>query len=435
MNLSIIVLAAGKGTRMNSVKPKVFHEVGNSPMIYHVLQTAEKLSPRSVSLVISKELFSCKKKISKKFKKIKFIEQKTQLGTANAVAQAVSTNKIADDITLILYGDTPLISAQTIKKCIQNFKNKKLDLCVLSMISPVKNHRYGRIILEDGKLQKIVESIETNSQQKKINLCNSGVILINSNLLASNIGKIKNHNKKKEYYLTDIVKIFNDQKFKVNHFECPFYEMIGVNCKKELSIVEMKFQEAIRENFLKRGVTLIDRDSVFFSHDTIIGKDVIIYPNVYLGKNVKIGNNVKIKSFCHIDNTIIKNNIEVGPFARLRDNVFIDSGSKIGNFVEIKKSDIKKDVKISHLSYIGDAQIGDYTNIGAGMITCNFDGKKKNKTIIGDNCFIGSNTSLIAPIQVKDNSLIGAGTVADKDVPTQTIVYRKSELVKKMKKS
>ncbi len=434
MNLSIIVLAAGKGTRMHSAKPKVFHEVGSFPMIYHVLQTAEELSPKKVSLVISKELVPFKKKIIDRFRKINFVEQKVQCGTANAVRQALSKNKPMNDISLILYGDTPLISSQTLRKLISNFNNRRLDLCVLSMIPPSKNHKYGRIIIEDGKFKKIVESVEAKTEEKKINLCNSGIMLVNSNLLFSNIGKIKNNNKKKEYYLTDIVKIFNDKGLSVNHIECSFHETLGVNCKKELSIVETHFQKTKRQSFLKKGVTLINANSIFFSFDTIIGKDVIIYPNVFIGKNVKIGNNIKIKSFCHIENTIIKDNVDVGPFARLRDHVFIDSGTKIGNFVEIKKSKIKRNVKISHLSYIGDAQIGDYTNIGAGMITCNFDGKKKNNTIIGNNCFIGSNSSLIAPINVKDNSVIGAGTVADKDVPTQTIVYRRSELVKKVKK-
>ena len=179
---------------------------------------------------------------------------------------------------------------------------------------------------------------------------------------------------------------------------------------------------------------MIDPSTVYISYDTSIGKDVIIYPNVYIGKKVKIGNNIKIKAFSHIESSEIKDNVEIGPFARTRDEVILDKGVKVGNFVEIKKSKIKKDVKISHLSYLGDSEIGNKTNIGAGAITCNFDGKKKHKTIVGDNCFIGSNTSLIAPIKVKENSIIGAGTAIDKDIPTGTVVYRKSELVKKNKK-
>ena len=216
--------------------------------------------------------------------------------------------------------------------------------------------------------------------------------------------------------------------------ESSYHEFLGVNDKSDQALVEYQFQKMLRKKFLNKGVTMIDPSSIFFSGDTEIGKDVIIHPNVYFGPNVKIGNEVEIKGFCHIENTVIKDRAAVGPFARLRDETNIDKDAKIGNFVEIKKSNIKNNVKISHLSYIGDAYIGENSNIGAGMITCNYDGIKKNKTFIGENCFIGSNTSLIAPIKISNNSIIGASTVVDKNIPQGTTVYRKSELVKKNNK-
>ena len=218
------------------------------------------------------------------------------------------------------------------------------------------------------------------------------------------------------------------------HILYPHYQFLGVNDKIDQTIVENEFQKIARKKFLKQGVTLIDPNTVYFSNDTKIGKDVIIHPNVYFGSNVEIGNDVEIRGFCHIENTVIKDGVSLGPFARLRDDTKIDKEAKIGNFVEIKKSNIKSNVKISHLSYIGDANIEKNSNIGAGMITCNYDGYKKNKTFIGENCFIGSNTSLIAPITISKKSIIGAGTVIDKNIPEGTTVYRKSELIKKNNK-
>ena len=239
---------------------------------------------------------------------------------------------------------------------------------------------------------------------------------------------------KRVSFLTDLVEILDKENYKVSYFNSRIGEAMGVNNKTDLAKAERKFQDDMREKFLKKGVTIIDPCTVYFSKDTKIGKDVIVHPNVVFGPKVKIGNSVVIKSFSHIESSSIGDNAIVGPFVRLRDESIIGSQSKIGNFVEIKKSKIKKNVKISHLSYIGDSSIEKNTNIGAGTITCNYDGLKKNKTFIGENCFIGSNTSLIAPIKIKKDSIIGAGTVVDKNIQEGTVVYRKSQLIKKNKK-
>ena len=335
------------------------------------------------------------------------------------------------DLSLILCGDASLISQNSLKKFIDKFKKTKSDLCVLSMIPPYSNHSYGRLIIKNDYVEKIIEKSELKANQNYENLCNTGIMLVKTKYLKK-LKKVKNSNsKKKEFYLTDLVEIFNNDGLKVSHFVSPHYQFLGVNDKIDQTIVENEFQKIARKKFLKQGVTLIDPNTVYFSNDTKIGKDVIIHPNVYFGSNVEIGNDVEIRGFCHIENTVIKDGVSLGPFARLRDDTKIDKEAKIGNFVEIKKSNIKSNVKISHLSYIGDANIEKNSNIGAGMITCNYDSYKKNKTFIGENCFIGSITSLIAPITISKKSIIGAGTVIDKNIPEGTTVYRKSELIKK----
>ncbi len=435
MSLSIIILAAGQGLRMNSEIPKVFHSVGNYPMIYHVLDLSQKLKPSSTTLVVSNKLKSFEKSLIKRYQKIKFEYQKKPLGTANAVITALNNKEIIKKKnTIILYGDTPLITYETLSKALNDFKRKKLDLSILSMIENDTNNSYGRLVFKKSKLKKIVEKSELNFKQKNILLCNSGIMLIKTKLLNEKLKQVKNKNEKREFFLTDLVEILDKENYKVSYFNSRIGEAMGVNNKTDLAKAERKFQDDMREKFLKKGVTIIDPCTVYFSKDTKIGKDVIVHPNVVFGPKVKIGNSVVIKSFSHIESSSIGDNAIVGPFVRLRDESIIGSQSKIGNFVEIKKSKIKKNVKISHLSYIGDSSIEKNTNIGAGTITCNYDGLKKNKTYIGENCFIGSNTSLIAPIKIKKDSIIGAGTVVDKNIQEGTVVYRKSQLIKKNKK-
>ncbi len=435
MLLSIVVLAAGKGTRMGSKNPKVFHNVGNYPMIYHVLKTAKSLIPKNLVIVVSSSLNQYLDDIKQKFKNIDFAIQAKQLGTGDAIKSALKISKFVEtDVTLILYGDTPLISKQTLKNSLLNFQKKKMDLCILSMRPRTNENSYGKLKIENGKLKKIIESSESTLDDKKIQLCNSGIMIIKTDLLKKNLGKIKSNNSKREFFLTDIVEIMSKSNFSVDHIECNYVETLGINDKVDLSKVEFEFQNIFRRKVLAQGVSLIDPKTIYFSFDTKIGTDSIIYPNVFFGPGVTIGKNVIIKSFSHIENAEIYNDSSIGPFARIRDHTKINKDVKIGNFVEIKKSTIKDGVKISHLSYVGDAMIGENTNIGAGTITCNFDGVRKNKTFIGPNCLVGSNSSLIAPLKVEKNSIIGAGTVVNKDISNNLTVYRRSELVKKKNK-
>ena len=435
MSLSIIILAAGRGERMKSETPKIFHKVGNYPMLYHVLDTSESLKPKNITLVISKNINDHLDEVSKKYKKVNYALQKNQLGTADAVLAAFQNKEsLKPEITLILYADTPLISKDTLNRCLKNFKNKKNDLSILSMDPNNFDHSYGRLITYGNQLKKIVEKSELKNKEKTIKLCNSGIMMVKTRHLIEKLKRIKNQNNKKEFFLTDIVEIMNDENLKVSHMQVNSNETLGVNDKRDLAEVEKQFQENFRNFTLNKGITMIDPKTVYFSADTKIEKDVVIHPNVFIGLGVSIGKNVEIRSYCHLEDSKIHDNVSIGPFARLRNGTIVNKDSKIGNFVEIKKSKIAKNVKISHLSYIGDAELGSGVNIGAGSITCNYDGLKKNKTFIGNDCFIGSNSSLIAPIKIRNNSIIGAGTVVDKNIKEDTVVYRKSELIKKNKK-
>ncbi len=432
MFLSVIILAAGKGARMNSSKPKVFHEIANHSLLYHVIDSIKQLKPNFFNIVVSNEILNKTKEISNLYRdqNLKFTIQKKPLGTGHAV-KCVKDLKFVNvnDVTLILFADTPLIKINTLKKLVLKCKNKA-DLTILTM-QPEDPKNYGRVVLKNGLVEKIVEFSEATSEDKKILLCNSGVMAVKTKLLLNFLDHLKSNNSKKEFFLTDLVDIFVKNKKTVVYHKCHYEETLGVNDRYDLHKINKIFQKYKYETLCKNGVSILDKNSVYFSYDTKIGKDSVIYPNVYFGKNVKVGKNVKIKSFSDLEDVFIAENCEIGPFARIRSHTDIRKNTRIGNFVELKKSKISQNVKISHLSYIGDASIDLNTNIGAGTITCNYDGKNKNKTVIGENCFIGSNSSLIAPIKIKKNSIVGAGTVLKNDVSRNTTVFRQSKLVKK----
>ncbi len=433
MSLSIIVLAAGKGSRMLSSKPKVLHEVGNYPMLFHILDTVSFIKNNSINMVISKSFSEYKDLIISKYNKITFSIQNKQNGTADAVKCSFNEKNINSETTLVLCGDTPMISKKTLGDALNKFYRNKLDLCVISMEPDNKINSYGKLKFQNKKLIGIIEQSEI-SKNDVLNICNSGIMIFKTKRLIENLRFISNKNRKKEFFLTDLVKIFHNKNLLIDHFSCKFQETLGVNSMNDLAIVNNEFQKNKRHFFLSKGVVMQAPETVYFSYDTRIGKNVIIQPNVYFGQGVNIKDGVTIRSFSYLDNVIVFNDALIGPYARIRDGVRIKKNSKIGNFVEIKKSDVDENVKISHLSYIGDSKINENSNVGAGAITCNYDGVKKNKTIIGKNCFIGSNTSLVAPLNIKKGSVIGAGTVVNKDIPNETIVYRKSELIKKNKK-
>ena len=428
---SFLILAAGKGTRMKSIKPKVLHEVAGKPIISHIidkiLSIRNNISIDRISVVLGKESRDIKFYIENNYKDIDIIIQNNQLGTADAVLAAESTFKNYKGKLIILCGDTPLITSKLLLDLRKLSKNFRLGLSGFKAKNP---KGYGRIVLNNtNQVSTIIEENDANNSQKKIDLCNSGMYVADTKLLYSLLSKVKFNSKNKEMYLTDIIYIANKDNIEIGITYNKEVESLGVNDRKGLAMAEKEMQNILREKAMKKGVTLISPETVFFSIDTKISKDVYIGPNVVFGPGVTIGEGVRIEAFCHLEGVTIKKNCTIGPFARLRPGTILEESSKIGNFVEVKKSKIKKGAKVNHLSYVGDSDIGSNVNIGAGVITCNYDGVNKNKTTIGNNSFVGSNVSLVAPLKVGSNALIGAGSVITKDVSNNTLAVERNKQV------
>ena len=421
-----IILAAGKGSRMNSTLPKPFHEVAGRPIINHILDNLNSAGFKETIIVINKEHSSFFRDLKSKGMSINIAFQEHQLGTGDAVKSGLADYDLSGvDNVLVVFGDTPMLSNETFEKLISS--NIQNNLTVLGFTTSDPG-RYGRLITKDQSLLKIVEALDANDDQKKITLCNGGVMIVKAKNLKKNLSLLTDNNAKKELILSDLVEITNNIGGKSSYLDCNYEETLGVDTKKGLSKAEKIFQNKLRDTFLDNGTTMLDPDTVFFSWDTSVGKDVAIGANVVFGKNVVIEDNVKIHSFCSIESSIIREGASIGPFGRLRNNAEIGQDSKIGNFVEVKNSSLKKGVKASHLSYIGDAEIDDDTNIGAGTITCNYDGVDKHKTLIGKRAFIGSNSSLIAPIKIGDDANVAAGSSISKDVESGFLAITRSPI-------
>ena len=416
-NLEVIILAAGKGTRMKSGKPKILHTLGGKPIIDYVINASMLLKPKKIHLVVNNEI----KVNFKNRNNINIVIQKKQNGTADALKSTLkSLNK--NSVSLILYGDVPLIS-QKILKQISNTEDNCIN--VLCFNKEEKNN-YGKVILgTDGLISEIIEQKELD-RNDNFYLCNSGIFSIQTNLLKTLLPKISNDNKKKEYYLTDIFKLGSKQGVNIKPTITNETEVMGVNDKNDLAKAEKELQIRLRSKHLMSGVTMTDPDTVYFSSDTKIGKDVTIHPFVIIGKNVVIGNNTEIFAFSHIEDCKIGNEVSIGPYARVRPGTKLSNKTKIGNFVEIKNSKVSQGTKVNHLTYIGDTVIGKKVNVGAGTITCNYDGSSKFKTIIKDNVFVGSNTSLVAPLVVGKNAYIGSGSTITRNISENSLAIERT---------
>lgn len=426
--LSIVILAAGKGSRMKSSLPKVMHKVANREMLNLVIDGAKILKPSNITVVLSEDTISYKDQIQAAHQdfSINFVVQKEQKGTAHALVAGVKSVEKVGSKVLVLYGDTPLLSYPTLNMMVESLNDSQLSVLAFDCFEP---NNYGRVIIDEkGIVDRIVETKDASLDEQKVTLCNSGVMSMSKSTL-SLIKQIKNENKSGEYYLTDLVKIAKENSLKVCCNKSNQFEVLGVNSKLELATVEKIAQNQLRLQYLDAGVTMIDPDSVYFSFDTLISSDVTIYPNVYFGPGVRIANSVTIKSFSDIEGADIDSGSVIGPFARIRPGTKINKNVKIGNFVEIKAANISDGAKVSHLSYIGDSEVGKNSNIGAGVITCNYDGKNKHKTTIGEDCFIGSNSALVAPVIIANKSLIGAGSVITKNVEEGDLAIARSKQV------
>jgi bifunctional UDP-N-acetylglucosamine pyrophosphorylase / glucosamine-1-phosphate N-acetyltransferase len=420
MQSVVIILSAGMGTRMQSDLPKVLHNVACEPLLIHSMRTASQIGAHK-TIVVTGHGAKNVVKVAKTFDpSAEIVNQSKQFGTAHAVDQTRNTLLNFDGEIFILYGDTPFIKPSTLLRMSKE-RSDGAKVVVLGFNTKRKNS-YGRLIISpDGSLEEIVEYKDANTDQRKISFCNSGVICTDSKLLFNLIAEVENNNANNEFYLTDIVKLAKNKNLKCAAVECAENEAMGINSKVDLANAEAYFQTKKRVEMMLNGVTLIAPDTVWFASDTVVGRDTIIEQNVIFGPEVTVENHAIIKSFSYIEGAHISKGAIVGPFVRLRPGAELANNSKVGNFCEVKKSQVGEGAKINHLSYIGDAKIGVNANIGAGTITCNYDGVLKHFTEIGESAFIGSNTSLVAPVRVGDKAMTASGSVITKDVPNESL--------------
>ena len=424
-----IILAAGEGTRMKSSLPKVLHKIAGLPLVCHVVRQVQSIGKSDIAVVVGRGADEVSSAVKEFSKTANIYLQKERLGTAHAVLSAREMlSKNYDDV-LIVFGDTPLIEAKSLERARDELAHGA-DIVVMGFITENPSG-YGRLIEKDGKLQAIIEEKDATTEQKKIKFCNGGVMALNGKLALSLLEQIKNENAKKEYYLTDIVKIGVSRELEVKAISIPFENVIGVNTRFELSEAEALWQKRKARELMLSGVTMLRPETVYFSYDTAIDGDVIIEPNVFFGPNVKVETGVIIHGFSHLEGAIVKAQSEIGPYARLRPGAILENSSKVGNFCEIKNSRIGEGAKVNHLTYIGDAVVGGHTNIGAGTITCNYDGFNKWKTIIGENAFIGSNSALVAPVEIGDGAYVASGSVITDQVPENSVAFGRARQINK----
>lgn len=423
---ALIVLAAGKGTRMKSDLPKVLHPLGGRPLLAHALKAGEGAARAVVVAGHGAELVRAA--VAETMPDAEVVVQREQLGTGHAVAQAGPALKDFAGDAIVLYGDTPFIRPETLM-AMQAARASGAAVVVLGFMAETPG-RYGRLILSpSGDLEGIIEAKEASPDQLAIRLCNSGVVCAKASLLFDLVAGIGNDNAAGEYYLTDIVALARGRGLRTAVVTCDEEETLGINSRAELAQAESAFQARARLAAMEGGATLIAPETVFLSADTEIGRDVVIHPNVVIGPGVRIGDGAEIRAFSHLEGCTIAPGAQIGPYARLRPGAEIAKGARIGNFVEVKNARIGEGAKVNHLSYVGDAHVGASANIGAGTITCNYDGVMKHQTKIGEGAFIGSNTALVAPVEIGAAAITGSGSVITRDVPDGALATERAPQV------
>ena len=420
MNITVVILGAGKGTRMKSKKTKILHEIGGIPIYLHALNSAEGLVPSKTLFVTSRDNQALLESLQHFDVKADVVIQDEQLGTGDAVAVALQSLPELTGIVVVLYGDTPFVKTSTLTKLVRSVK-QDVPFAFLGF-ETLHPGNYGRIKLDtEGYIQKITEAKDCNHVDSSLSLCNSGIFCSQVDVLTKLLPQISNENTSGEYYLTDIAHLASEQGIKTRLVQCDEHETLGINTRNDLAVAEHVFQSQMRNRFMSEGVTLIDPNSVYFSFDTKIAPDVVIEPNVKIGKEVSIDTGAVIHSFSYLEGCTISEGAQIGPFARIRSSSEISKDAKVGNFVEVKASKLGARTKVSHLSYVGDASVGEETNIGAGTVFCNYDGVSKNKTVVGSQTFIGSNTLLIAPVEIGNEAFTAAGSVINQNVPDHSL--------------
>ncbi len=429
MKTLAVVLAAGQGTRMRSNQPKVLHAVAGRSMIGHVLAAVGESVASAAAVVVGPDRDDVAAESRKIFPGSTIHVQTDRLGTAHAVLHAKTDIAAGYDAVVVLYADTPLVRPETIAKLRDAIAG---GAAVAALGFEAKDPSgYGRFILQGETLTAIREHKDASEAERAVTLCNAGLMALDGQKALEILGKIGNSNAQKEYYLTDAVEIARSLGLKTVAVTAPEDEVMGVDDRMKLSVAEGIMQRRLRESAMRNGATLVDPGSTFFSHDTKIGSDVIVEPNVFFGPGVSIANNAVIHASCHIEGASIGEGVHVGPFARLRPGANLAAKSKVGNFCEVKNADVGEGAKINHLSYIGDATIGANANIGAGTITCNYDGYFKYQTTIGKGAFVGSNSSLVAPVEIGERAYIGSGSVVTRDVPAGALGLTRAEQLTK----
>jgi bifunctional UDP-N-acetylglucosamine pyrophosphorylase/glucosamine-1-phosphate N-acetyltransferase len=424
-DLSVIILAAGKGTRMKSAKPKVMHQIAGLSLIRHVIGAAKELKPRRIVTVIAPGMDDVAAACAPHPTAI----QKRQRGTGDAARAALPELSKAKGHVLILLGDVPLITSDTLRALWD--AGKKTGLSVLAM-RPLNPQGYGRLQRDaKGFVTAIIEDAECTDKQKSIDLCNAGAFCVRADKLESWLNALNTKNSQKEFYLTGIIAAAAKDKTRCAYVEAAEEEVQGINSRAQLAQAELEMQSILRARALLGGATLLDPMSVYFCADTKLGRDVVIEPNVFFGPGVRIGNNVTLHAFSYLEGVTIEAGASIGPFARIRPKSHIGEGATIGNFVEVNRAEVKAGAKSKHVSYLGDAIIGEKANIGAGTVIANYDGFEKQNTVIGSRVFIGSNSTLVAPLKVGRGAYVAAGSTITTDVPNDALgVARAREVLR-----
>jgi len=423
---AVIILAAGQGTRMRSDTHKVLHPIAGRPLLLHLLDRVDALGAEKRVVVLGKGREQVEAAIGDRG--VEIAVQAEQKGTGHAVQRAANALAGYDGPVIILYGDTPFVESETLRRMLDRLDGEGGPGVVVLASRPADPLKYGRIILGEGdRIARMVEYKDATAEEREVRLCNSGMMAVRSADLFRWLDQVGNDNAAGEFYLPDIVNIAAGEGRDAVVIEGDPYEAAGVNSRAELAHLELEWQRRRREQALEDGATLIDPESVWFAFDTKLGRDVTVEPHVVFGPGVSIADGATIHAFSHIEGATIGAKASIGPFARIRPGTTLAESTKVGNFVELKKADVAEGAKVNHLSYVGDASIGANANIGAGTITCNYDGFGKYRTVIGAGAFIGSNTALVAPVSVGEGAIVGAGSVITRDVEADSLAIERNE--------
>jgi bifunctional UDP-N-acetylglucosamine pyrophosphorylase / glucosamine-1-phosphate N-acetyltransferase len=426
--LAVVVLAAGQGTRMKSALPKVLHRIAGRTMLDHVLDTVSALAPARIVVVVAPDMPAVVEAVAARpGGHVRTVVQDRQLGTGHAVTCAKKAlagthgPKGSGDV-LVVYGDVPLLTSATLKRMCARRKGRNAPDLLGLAFHPADPAHYGRFVLDPkGQVERIVEYNDASPAERTIAVCNAGVVLGRGPVLFSLLAQVRPNNAKGEYYLTDLFALAAEAGHRTGIGEADAEEVMGINSRAELAAAEAVAQRRLRAAALAGGATLVDPDTVWLSADTRLGRDVTVQPNVFFGPGVTVGDGVEIRAFCHIEGAVIEAGATIGPYARLRPGTVIGPGARIGNFVETKNTVLGPGAKANHLTYLGDTRVGAKANVGAGTITCNYDGFGKHRTEIGEGAFIGSNTALVAPVSIGKGAIVGAGSTITEDVPADAM--------------